>query len=151
MADAQKKRRTFKKFSYRGVELDRLLDLNAEEIHNMFDCRKRRSFARGVSRKHNTVINRMRKAKKNCSEALARGEAGAKPAPVKTHCRNLIILPEMVGNIVGIYNGKMFCGIEIKAEMIGTYLGEYAITYKPTKHGRAGIGATHSSRYIPLK
>merc|ERR1712203_1290517 len=95
--------------------------------------------------KHNTVIARMRKAKKNMS-----GDAGVKPAPVKTHCRNLTILPEMVGNIVGVYNGKMFCGIEIKAEMIGTFLGEYGITYKPTKHGRAGIGATHSSRYIPL-
>ena len=57
----------------------------------------------------------------------------------------------MVGNIVGVYNGKQPLGIEIKPEMIGTYLGEYGITYKPTRHGRAGIGATHSSRYIPLK
>ena len=36
-------------------------------------------------------------------------------------------------------------------EMVGTYTGEYSITYKPVKHGRPGIGATHSSRFIPLK
>merc|ERR1712134_48273 len=133
MAEVQvKRRRTFKKFSFRGIEMD--------------NCRHRRSFRRGVSKKHNTVINRMAKAKKNMPN-----EAGAKPAPVKTHCRNLTIRPEMVGNIVGVYNGKQFLGIEIKAKMIGTFLGEYGITYKPTRHGRAGIGATHSSRYIPLK
>merc|ERR1712115_758886 len=140
------RKRTFKKFSYRGIEMDKLLDLSTEELFKMFNCRHRRSFRRGVSRKHNTVINRMAKAKKNMST-----EAGAKPAPVKTHCRNLTVLPQMVGNIVGVYNGKQFLGIEIKAEMIGTFLGEYGITYKPTRHGRAGIGATPSSRFIPLK
>ena len=35
--------------------------------------------------------------------------------------------------------------------MVGHYLGEFSITYKPVKHGRPGIGATHSSRFIPLK
>merc|ERR1712226_1139506 len=91
MAEVQvKRKRTFKKFSFRGIEMDKLLDLNTEELFKMFNCRHRRSFRRGVSRKHNTVINRMAK------------EAGAKPAPVKTHCRNLTIRPEMVGNIVGV-------------------------------------------------
>jgi small subunit ribosomal protein S15e len=36
-------------------------------------------------------------------------------------------------------------------EMIGHYLGEFAISYKPVTHGRPGIGATNSSRFIPLK
>lgn len=82
----------------------------------------------------------------------------------------MIILPEMVGSVVGIYQGKAFNQVEIKVpssllpvlwplmmetelqpEMIGSYLGEYSITYKPVKHGRPGIGATHSSRFIPLK
>merc|ERR1712154_245882 len=85
MADAPKKRRTFKKFSYRGVEMDKLLDMNSETLHKMFNCRHRRAFNRGVSRRHNTVIKRMRIAKKNCP-------ALEKPKPVKTHCRNLTIL-----------------------------------------------------------
>ena len=76
---------------------------------------------------------------------------GEKPEGIKTHLRNMIIVPEMIGSIVGIYNGKMFCGVEIKPEMIGMYLGEFAITYKPVRHGRPGIGATNSSRFIPLK
>lgn len=108
---------------------------------------------------------------------------------VKTHLRDMIIVPEMIGSIVGVYNGKTFNQVEIKVsvqgfecglqlelhhvqtfvlwggrlaslisvaflcqpEMIGHYLGEFSITYKPVKHGRPGIGATHSSRFIPLK
>jgi ribosomal protein S19 len=35
--------------------------------------------------------------------------------------------------------------------MIGTYLAEYSMTYKPIKHGRPGIGATASSKFVPLK
>jgi small subunit ribosomal protein S15e len=63
----------------------------------------------------------------------------------------MIIMPDMIGSVVGIYNGKVFQGIEILPEMIGMYLGEFSITYKPVTHGRPGIGATHSSRFIPLK
>ncbi|XP_042401174.1 40S ribosomal protein S15-4-like [Zingiber officinale] len=77
--------------------------------------------------------------------------AGEKPEPVRTHLRNMIIVPEMIGNIIGVYNGKTFNQVEIKPEMIGHYLAEFSISYKPVKHGRPGIGATHSSRFIPLK
>lgn len=63
----------------------------------------------------------------------------------------MIIVPEMIGSIVGVYNGKTFNQVEIKPEMIGHYLAEFSISYKPVKHGRPGIGATHSSRFIPLK
>merc|ERR1712142_1344341 len=144
MADRVKKRRTFKKFSYRGVELDKLLDLSTKEFINMTNSRHRRSFRRGVKKRHQTLIEKMRKAKANATGM-------DKPAPVKTHCRNVCILPGMVGNIIGVYNGKMMLGIEVKPEMIGTSFGEYVISYKPVRHGRPGIGATHSSRFIPLK
>jgi len=74
-----------------------------------------------------------------------------KPAVVKTHLRNMIIVPEMIYSFVGVYNGAQFTNVEIRAEMVGHYLGEFSITYKPVKHGKPGIGATHSSRFIPLK
>lgn len=74
-----------------------------------------------------------------------------KPAVVKTHLRDMIVVPDMIGANIGIYNGKTFNQVEIKPEMIGHYLGEFSCTYKPTKHGKPGIGATHSSRFIPLK
>ena len=74
-----------------------------------------------------------------------------RPEPVKTHLRNMIVVPEMIGCVVGVYNGHNFNNVEIKAEMIGHYLGEFSLAYTPVKHNRPGIGATHSSKFIPLK
>merc|ERR1712088_621226 len=74
-----------------------------------------------------------------------------KPDVVKTQLRDMVIVPEMTGSVVGVHNGKTYTQVEIKPEVIGHYLGEFSITYKPVKHGRPGIGATHSSRFIPLK
>ena len=140
----QVKKRTFKKFSYRGVDLEQLLDKSHKELTEMFTSRLRRKMARGLKRKPQALMAKLQKAKKECP-------ALEKPEVVKTHLRNMIILPEMVGSMVGVYNGKAFTQVEIKPEMIGHYLGEFSITYKPVKHGRPGIGATHSSRFIPLK
>ncbi|KAB0389351.1 hypothetical protein E2I00_014552 [Balaenoptera physalus] len=72
-----------------------------------------------------------------------------KPELVKTHLRDMIILTEMVGSMVGGYHGKTFNQVEIKPEMIGHYLGEFSITYKPMKHSRPGTGATLSSCSSP--
>merc|ERR1711935_911400 len=117
------KKRTFKKYTLRGVDLDQLLDMKSENL-----------------------LERLRKAKK----ALT-GEIGEKPTCIKTHLRNVVVIPEMVGSVIGVYNGKVFNQIEIKPEMINHYIGEFSMTYKPVRHGRPGIGATHSSRFTPLK
>ncbi|CAL1295784.1 unnamed protein product [Larinioides sclopetarius] len=101
----------------------------------LLNSRARRTISKGLKRKPLALIKKLRK----------------EPEVVKTHLRDMIVVPEMVGSIVGVYNGKTFNQVEIKPEMIGHYLGEFSITYKPVKHGRPGIGATHSSRFIPLK
>jgi small subunit ribosomal protein S15e len=133
---------------YRGVDLDALLDMSNEKFMEMLNARQRRKASRTVSavkkRKINDFLKRLRKAK----HAAAQHE---KPEVVKTHMRGLIILPEMSHSVVGVYNGKTFNSVEIKPEMMGHYLGEFSITYKPVKHGRPGIGATNSSRFVPLK
>lgn len=139
-----KKKRTFRKFTFRGVDLDQLLDMNNEDLMKLLHCRARRRLSRGLKRKPMALIKRLRKAKKETAEL-------EKPQAIKTHLRDMIIVPEMVGSVVGVHQGKTFNSIEIKPEMIGHYLGEFSITYKPVKHGRPGIGATHSSRFIPLK
>lgn len=139
-----KKKRTFRKFTYRGIELEGLLDLRDEELAQLVPARARRRFSRGLKRKPMALINKLRKAKKEAA-------LGQKPAVVKTHLRNMIIMPEMIGSVVGVYNGKSFISVEVKGEMVGHYLAEFSITYRPVKHGRPGIGATHSSRFIPLK
>lgn len=71
-----------------------------------------------------------------------------KPQAVKTHLRNMIVVPEMIGSIIGVYNGKVFNNVEIRPEMVGHYLGEFSITYTPVRHGRAG---NSSSRFMPLR
>ena len=140
-----KKKRVLKKYTYRGVDLDQLLDMSMDQLKELLHCRARRRLNRqGMKRKYQTLLKKLRKAKKNAP-------LHEKPAPVKTHLRDMLIIPEMVGSIVGIYNGKTFNQVEIKPDMIGHYLGEFSISYKPVKHGRPGIGATHSSRFIPLK
>lgn len=139
-----KKKRTFRKYSYRGVDLDALLDKSTDELTQMFCARARRRYSRGLKRKPLALLKKLRKAKKEAPPL-------EKPAVVKTHLRDVIILPEMVGCILAIHNGKVFNQVEIKAEMIGHYTGEFSLSYKPVRHGRPGIGATHSSRFIPLR
>ena len=89
------------------------------------------------------LLGNIRRAKKSQREE--------KNAVTKTHARDMIILPEMVGITILIHNGKEFMPVEILPEMIGSYLGEFAITNKPVKHGSPGIGASRSSMYVPLK
>merc|ERR550537_428589 len=138
------KKRTFRKFTFRGVDLDALLDLTSEQLMELVHARARRRFTRGMKRKPMALIKKLRKAKKDCGPY-------DKPDVVKTHLRNMIIVPEMIGSIVGVHNGKVFTSVEVKADMVGHYLGEFSITYKPVRHGRPGIRATSSSKFIPLK
>lgn len=116
----------------------------SEQLSELLNSRGRRRFQRGHKRKSLALLRKLRQAKREAPP-------DEKPPVVKTHLRNMMILPEMVGNVIGVYNGKTFNQVEVKPEMIGRYLGEFSFTYKPVKHGRPGIGATHSSRFIPLK
>ncbi|CAM4516436.1 unnamed protein product, partial [Lepidochelys olivacea] len=119
----QKKKQTFRKFTYRGVDLDQLLDMSYEQLMQLYSARQRRRLNRGLRRTQHSLLKRLRKAKKEAPPM-------EKPEVVKTHLHDMIILPEMVsivGNvgvysIVGVYNDKTFNQVEIKPEMIGHYL-----------------------------
>ncbi|KAJ3386161.1 ribosomal protein S15 [Lobulomyces angularis] len=143
-AQELKKKRTFRKFTFRGIELSQLLDLSNEQLMDLVHARARRRFQRGLKRKPMGLIKKLRKARKETP-------SGEKPDTVKTHLRDMIIVPEMIGSVCGVYNGKTFITVEIKPEMVGHYLGEFSITYKPVRHGRSGAGNAHSQRFIPLK
>merc|ERR1712106_943947 len=106
-AAEMKKKRTFRKFTFRGVDLDQLLDMNNEQLMELFTCRVRRKFTRGIKRKPMALMKKLRKAKKEAA-------ANEKPDIVKSHLRNMVIVPEMTGSIVGVYNGKAFTQVEIK-------------------------------------
>jgi small subunit ribosomal protein S19 len=132
-----------KEFTYRGFTLDQLQSLSMDEFINLLPSRQRRSLHRGFSPEHRILLEKTRKAR----EALRQGST----ATVKTHLRDMIVLPEMVGVTISVHNGKEFVQVGIKPEMIGHYLGEFAITNKPVRHGTPGIGASRSSMYVPLK
>jgi small subunit ribosomal protein S19 len=132
-----------KDFNYRGHSLDSLLSLSMDEFINLLPSRQRRSLQRGLTQEQRILLEKIRKAK----DVIKKGQI----VTVKTHVRDVIILPEMVGIKISIYNGKEFIPVEIKPAMIGHYLGEFAITNKPVRHGTPGIGASRSSMYVPLK
>jgi len=127
-----------KEFSYRGHSLDIILGMSMDEFINLLPSRQRRSLQRGLTPEQRILLEKMRAAKNS-------------GAQIKTHVRDLVILPEMVGAKIMVHNGKEFVPIELRAEMIGHYLGEFAITNKPVRHGTPGIGASRSSMYVPLK
>ncbi|KAK6202319.1 40S ribosomal protein S15 [Scheffersomyces amazonensis] len=142
MADTeQKKKRTFRTFTFKGVDLKDLVELSTEDFTKLCSARVRRRFSRGLGTKEMGFINKLRVARANT-------EPNEKPAIVKTHLRNMVVVPEMIGSVVGVYNGKVFNTVEIRPEMVGHYLGEFSITYTPVRHGRAGNA---SSRFIPLR
>lgn len=138
---AERKKRTFKTFSYKGVDLKDLLEMPTEEFTELCPARIRRRFSRGLGSKPMGLINKLRAAK------LAT-DPNEKPPIVKTHLRNMVVVPEMIGSVIGIYNGKVFNTVEIKPEMVGKYLGEFSISYTPVRHGKSGNA---SSRFIPLR
>lgn len=137
-----------KKFTYRGYTLEHLQRLSIEEFAELLPARQRRSLLgsrrkkRGLQSRHKKLLERVRKVKE---------EGREKEEVIRTHCRDMIILPQMVGLKFGVYNGKEFVVVEIKPEMIGHRLGEFSLTRKRVVHGAPGVGATRSSMYIPLK
>ena len=132
-----------KEFNYRGHSLASLISMSMDEFINLLPSRQRRSLQRGLTAEQRILLEKLREAK----EVQQQG----KDVTIKTHVRDLIILPEMVGAKIGVHNGKEFVAMDIKPEMIGHYLGEFAITNKPVRHGTPGIGASRSSMYVPLK
>merc|ERR1711981_89186 len=102
-----KRKRAFRKFSYRGIDLDQLLDLSSDQLRDVVHARARRRFNRGLKRKPMGLIKKLRKAKQEA-------KPNEKPDLVKTHLRNMIVVPEMIGSVIGIYSGKEFNQVEIK-------------------------------------
>ena len=129
-----------REFVYRGIPQEELEKMSLEKIFQIFNARQRRSLTRGITEGKRKVI-----------EEIKASRAGKLKNPIKTHLRDLIILPYMVGVTVNVFSGKEFVPVLIRSEMIGHYLGEYVITNKRVSHGAPGVGASRSSLYVPLK
>jgi len=131
-----------KEYTYRGHALGELQSMSMDEFIRLLPSRQRRSLMRGLTDEQRKLLEEVRNAKR------AQGE---RKNVVKTHARDAVILPEMVGLTIQVHNGKEFTPVEIIPEMISHYLGEFAMTNKPVKHGSPGIGASRSSMYVPLR
>ena len=124
-----------KEFSYRGKTLEELKAMQLSELAELFPARQRRSLNRGLTPEQKKFLSNIEKGKKK----------------IRTHCRDMIILPQMVGILIMVYNGKEFLPVSITDEMIGHYLGEFSPTRRETKHSAPGVGATRSSSHISVK
>ena len=129
-----------REFKYRGYSLEQLQGMSFESFLNLLPSRQRRSLNRGISDDKKKLIEETRLLKD-----------GKIKTPIKTHARDMVILPSMVGLTIHVHSGKEFVALEIKPEMVGHYIGEYVITNKKVVHGTPGIGASRSSLYDPLK
>jgi len=136
---AKRKKIEFKKkeFSYRGLNLEELQNLTLEELLPLLPSRPRRTLKRGLTERQNKLLTDIEKANQGSN--------------IKTHCRDMVILPSFVGHTIHIYNGKEFQRVDIQPDMIGHYLGEFALTRSKVKHTGPGVGATRSSKFMPLK
>ena len=121
-------------YTYRGKTVAELQALSTEEFAELLPARERRTIKRGMTEVQKKVLVDMRTDKK-----------------VRTHTRGMIILPEMVGKVVSVYDGKKFVDIDIQPEMIAHRFGEFAPSRGRVSHGSAGVGATRSSKFVPLK
>lgn len=124
-----------KEFLYRGKSLQELQEMSLEEFMELLPSRSRRSLERGMVGKNPRFFRHLDRNDQK----------------IRTHTRELVIIPSMIGRTISVYNGKEFQDVVVTIEMVGHLVGEFAPTRSTVKHTGVGVGATRSSKYMPLK
>ena len=124
-----------KEFTFKGRIAEELKKMSINELMQLLTARQRRSIKRGFTEQQKILLKKLRSNEKN----------------IETHCRDMVILPEMIGITIKIYQGKEFVPVAIEADMVGHCLGEFAMTRKKVAHSAPGIGATRSSASLSVK
>ena len=122
-------------FTYKGRTVEELKKMSLDEFAKIIPSRERRKLTRGLSDKEKKFLERLKKSDK----------------PVRTHLREMLIVPEMIDKRVLLHSGKEWTLVTIKAEMLGHRLGEFVLTRKKVMHSAPGVGATRASKFLPLK
>lgn len=133
MAEGNKKMAK-REFTYHGKKLEELKSMGLNKFMELIPSKERRKLKRGFNESEKILIDNL-KSKDS----------------VKTHCRDMVIIPEMLGKTIRVFNGKTFEQIIIAPEMLGHRLGEFSITRKRLAHSAPGIGATKSSASASVK
>ncbi|MBI1968862.1 30S ribosomal protein S19 [Candidatus Woesearchaeota archaeon] len=124
-----------KQLTWRGKTEEELKALDMKKFMELAPARQRRSLKRGFTDAQKKLLKRVERGDKN----------------IKTQCRDMIIIPSLLGMMLRVYNGKEFFPITITPEMLGHYLGEFSHSRKVVTHGTAGVGATRSSKAISAR
>jgi len=124
-----------KEFRYRGKSLAQLKEMSLTQFASLIPSRSRRTILRGYTDAQKILIKRIEKNDKN----------------IKTHVRDIVITPNMVGKTIKVYNGKEFVPVNIVEEMLGHVLGEFSLTRKRVGHNAPGVGATRSSSAVSVR
>ena len=124
-----------KEFIFRGKKLDEIKKLSVQEFMKLIPSRQRRKIKRGFTEQEKIFLENLRAGEKD----------------PKTHCRDLVVLPEMVGRLIKIHNGKEWVPVAIEPDMLGHRLGEFAMTRRKVSHSAPGIGATRSSASLSVR
>ena len=115
-----------------GMTLEQLKEFSLKDLAKYLPARSRRSILR-----HPEFVERFIKSAE---------EKVSRKRKIRTHLRDLVVVPKMVGMEIQIYNGKTFENMKIEIEMVGHRLGEFALTRQKVTHSAAGIGATRGSK-----
>ena len=126
-----------KEFTFRGKTMEQLQELKIEEFAELLPSRQKRTLKRGMKEPQKKLLKTIRNHKGN--------------KPVRTHIREMIILPEMIGKRLAIHNGKDWNIIELPPKSVGHLLGEFAATRKRVTHSGPGIGATRGTKFTSVK
>ncbi|MBI4174516.1 MAG: 30S ribosomal protein S19 [Candidatus Aenigmarchaeota archaeon] len=127
-----------KVYKFRGKTQEELEQMSLEEFSALLKSRQRRALKRGLPKQQKKLLEKIRKQK-------------GKDKLIRTHSREMLVLPEMIGAKLGIHNGHEFVMVIIDASMLGHRLGEFSQTRKKVTHSAPGLGATRSSKFVPLK
>jgi small subunit ribosomal protein S19 len=129
-----------KEFVYRGKTFEQIKGMDLKEFAEMLPARQRRSILRGFSEEQKRLLLKIKKAKE-----------GKFKKNIRTHCRDMIVIPEMIGVLVYVHAGKTFVPIDLQPDTLGFYLGELTMTRNRVTHSAPGIGATKSSAAASVK
>jgi len=129
-----------KKFTYRGKTIEELKEMDIRDFMKLVPSRSRRTLLHGFSDSQKALLKKIDLAIK-----------GTRKKPVKTHCRDMIVLPKMLGLTIQIHNGKEFYPVLIELEMLGMRLGEFSMTRRKVEHSAPGLGATKSSGAVTAR
>lgn len=124
-----------KSFSYMGYDVEKLKEMSLEDFAKISTSKVRRKINRGFNRQEKSLLEKLEKGKNN----------------VRTHAREMIVLPIMIDKTISVYTGQEFKAIEIMPEMLGHRLGEFALSRGFVQHGMPGIGSSRSTLHVSMR